>query len=278
MSERRGLVGILDRLRGREDAAYRRPEKALSCISGRGRQEVELRATDALDRAPEGEMYRTWRAIAGAHKWHHYFATYERVRAGFEGRPIRMLEIGVYKGASIRMWREVLHPEAIVVGVDIDEQCAQFEDAAQRLHIRIGDQSDATFLRAVVEEFGPFDFILDDGSHVCSHMIASFGVLFMEGLVDHGVYLLEDTHTNFWPSHRDQAYSFVDFAKDLVDVMHWHYFDNTFETRFRLGGQRRVAQVTVPAIAAQIDSVEFGDSLIVVRKKPIETLPISEHL
>ena len=73
-------------------------------------------------------------------------------------------------------------------------------------------------LQGVVEEFGPFDLIIDDGSHIASHMLASFNYLFLEGLNDAGIYFVEDTHSNYFQSHRDTEFSFMDMAKSLVDA------------------------------------------------------------
>ena len=173
--------------------------------------------------------------IPGGHKWLHYFEAYQEVFDLLRSRPIRMLEIGVYHGASLAMWRRYLHPDSVIVGIDIDPTCARFEAADRHLHVRIGSQADPVFLAGVVTEFGPFDVILDDGSHVCSHMITSFDELFLAGLRDDGLYIAEDTHTNFWPEFRDQPYSFIDLCKDLVDYMHWHHIVMPHEINYRLG-------------------------------------------
>ena len=46
------------------------------------------------------------------------------------------------------------------------------------VEILCGDQSDHNFLTEVVEKFKNFDVIIDDGSHVSKHIIASFNFLF----------------------------------------------------------------------------------------------------
>jgi len=189
-----------------------------------------------------------------------------------------MLEIGVYKGGSARMWRQYLHPQSIIVGLDINPACKAYEDQNKNLFIRIGDQADPEFLGKVVDEFGPFDLILDDGSHICSHMIASFNHLFLDGLTSPGVYLVEDTHTNFWESDRDQRYSFTDLSKDLVDLMHYHYFKNQSEALFLKDDPARVASISVPRISAEIEEIQFRDSLIIIHKKTRCSPPLSEHL
>ena len=176
------------------------------------------------------------------------------------------------------MWREYLPTESIIVGIDIDPSCKQFEKEDENLYVRIGDQSNRAFLEDVVAEFGPFDFILDDGSHMCSHMIASFRHLFLAGLKEKGVYLVEDTHSNFWPSHRDTDYSFIDLAKDLVDMMHAHYWTNHSELNFRKDHRQQVGEAVVPRICSEIREIRFEDSLVTIYKTNHENLPLSVHL
>lgn len=62
------------------------------------------------------------------------------------------------------MWREYL-PNAKIVGIDILPSCKAYEKADDRVHVEIGSQVDAEFLRSVIQKHGPFDMILDDGSH-----------------------------------------------------------------------------------------------------------------
>ncbi|HZF27619.1 MAG TPA: class I SAM-dependent methyltransferase [Gammaproteobacteria bacterium] len=223
------------------------------------------------------DLYGVWKGIPNGHKWLHYFETYASVLAPFAKRPIRLLEIGVYNGSSVRMWREYLHPDSVIVGLDIDEACKQYDRPDENVHIRIGDQS-TPGVRRLVDEFGPFDLILDDGSHMCSHMVASFNHLFLEGLKNPGVYVVEDTHSNFWKGFRDQKYSFVDLCKDLVDFMHCHYVDHPGEPFFRRGHKDALSSLSVPRICAEIDEIRFKDSLVIIHKKTRTSLPSSVHL
>ncbi len=253
----------------------RGPEKHLS---RKFFEPVKLKAR--TDTTPwEGHpLFEIWKDIPGAHKWHHYFPVYESAVSKFEGRPIRMLEIGVFRGGSLRMWRNYLHPESVIVGVDINPDCRKFESPNENLFIRIGDQSDSSFLDAIVNEFGPFDFILDDGSHLSSHMITSFDRLFFSGLKDRGVYLVEDTHCNYWSRWRDLPYSFTDLAKDLVDFLHAHYWHHQDEAWFLLQNDLRLMQAEVPRICSEIDRIEFEDSMITIHKLKKDLLPCSAYV
>ena len=130
-------------------------------------------------------------------KWEHYFEIYEHHFSRFLGRSVSVLEIGVQGGGSLQMWRDYFGPLSNIVGVDIDP-AAKFERS--HIHVEIGDQADPAFMTSVYNRRGPFDIIIDDGSHVQSDMQASFKTLYPSMPPD-GVYLLEDMCCCYWSSH-----------------------------------------------------------------------------
>jgi hypothetical protein len=92
------------------------------------------------------------------------------------------------------MWRRYF-PKGKIVGVDFYEKRLR---TGSRIRIYRGDQSDEHFLTQLIAEIGRPDIIIDDGSHVNSHVIKSFEVLFPL-LKDDGIYVVEDTQTSYWP-------------------------------------------------------------------------------
>lgn len=153
------------------------------------------------------------------HKWKHYFSIYERHFERFINRDVVLVEIGCFEGGSLQMWKRYLGPHARIVGIDIDPRCAQF--AEDQIEIRIGDQSDAAFLAKVVDEFDTPDIVLDDGSHVMSHILASFNALYPK-VSRNGVYLVEDLHTAYWDEYEGglrRKGSFIEHCKDLMDEL-----------------------------------------------------------
>src|SRR5271166_6793384 len=127
-------------------------------------------------------MARLFADQCNIHKLAHYIPVYDTTFSPYRGRPITMLEIGVSFGGSLELWRRYFPPEAIIVGVDSNPGCAALDAPARNLFVRIGLQQDPVFLRALVDEFGPFDIILDDGSHLPSFTLAAFKFLFPNGL------------------------------------------------------------------------------------------------
>jgi hypothetical protein len=95
------------------------------------------------------------------------------------------------------------------------------EFAEDQIEIRIGDQSDAGFLTSVLDEFGSPDVVLDDGSHVMSHVTASFRHLY-PAVSRNGVYVVEDLHTAYWDEYEGglrRKGSFIETCKDLIDEL-----------------------------------------------------------
>lgn len=163
-------------------------------------------------------------------KWWHYFEIYHQYFNKFVGGHINMLEIGVYKGGSLQMWRDYFGDNATIVGVDIDGNCKQYEE--NHIHVCIGSQNDAGFLENIAEQYGPFDIVLDDGSHFMQHQITAFEVLFPK-LREGGVYMCEDTHTSYWSSFdgkwRDET-TFIEYGKRLVDEINGQHVKREYES------------------------------------------------
>jgi cephalosporin hydroxylase len=153
-------------------------------------------------------------------KWTHYFWVYEKHFAHLRDKEFQMLEIGVLNGGSLEMWRNYF-PKAKIVGIDINPDCKNHEQIDKDIHVRIGDQSDSKFLQSLIDEFGEFDLILDDGSHHVDHVNKTFQYLYPK-LKDGGIYFIEDTHAAYWSSHGgsiNAPESIHNVAKDMVDAI-----------------------------------------------------------
>lgn len=144
----------------------------------------------------------------GLWKWRHYFDVYHRHLHGFVGREVHVVEIGVYSGGSLGMWREYFGAGCRVYGVDIDPACRAYEGGPVRIFI--GDQADPAFWRSFVEEVPQVDVAIDDGGHEPHQQIAT-----LEALLPHirpgGIYLCEDVH-----GRRNEFHDYVDgLARNL---------------------------------------------------------------
>jgi hypothetical protein len=189
-------------------------------------------------------------------KWHHYFEIYHRHFAAFRGRSPVVVEIGIYHGGSLEMWRHYFGRGARIVGIDLDPRCRQFE--GDSVNVMIGDQADRGFLSQVRARFPHVDIVIDDGGHTMAQQITTFEELYPH-IQPHGVYLCEDLHTSYYPPYgggyrRDGT--FIQYATRLVDQLHAWY--STEPDRFR-----------VDEITRSTHGLHFYDSVLVVEKRPI---------
>jgi hypothetical protein len=149
---------------------------------------------------------------------HGYLDFYDRFFEKLRGRPVRILEIGVLQGASVKMW-ETYFPYGLVIGADINPDVVRFE--SKRIKIEIIDQSNIQNLIDLGVKHGPFDVIVEDGSHLWEHQITSLRTLF-PFLKDKGFYIVEDLQTNFGDMIKNyrgvSTISCVDYLKQLVDL------------------------------------------------------------
>lgn len=103
-----------------------------------------------------------------------------------------VLELGIARGASLKMWRDYF-PNAHVWGIDVDPGANL--DYGSRVHPVIGSQDDP----AVVAQVAPgeeFDLVVDDGSHLVDHLVASFRLIWPR-VRSGGFYVMEDL-TGSW--------------------------------------------------------------------------------
>jgi hypothetical protein len=157
-------------------------------------------------------------------KWGHHWYTqhYQRYFAPLKDKRLNVLEIGVggYEnsevgGESLRMWKAYFRNSRIV-GIDVSDK-TRFRE--HRIDIRQCDQTDSEALLRLSSEYGGFDIIIDDGSHLNEHVIKTFRVLFPL-LRPNGIYAVEDTQTAYWPTWGGgigAPESSVAFFKGLTD-------------------------------------------------------------
>lgn len=159
---------------------------------------------------------------------HHYEDEYERHFEPIRDKALSILEIGIggyanpnRGGESLKVWRDFF-PGARIVGVDINEKTLNLGDRVTTL---VCDQSDQGALLQLNEHYGPFDIIIDDGSHIQQHVLTSFASLFPQ-LNPGGIYVIEDMATAYWrefggdPEHPPT----ISLLAGLIHGMHHQYW------------------------------------------------------
>lgn len=195
------------------------------------------------------------------HKWVHYFDIYDFWFKKYKNKPIVILEIGVYQGGSLNMWRDYFGKEAEIFAIDINPLCKQFE--TDKTKIFIGSQEDKEFLKYVKSQVPKFDILIDDGGHTMNQQIVTFEELF-EHIKDDGIYLCEDLHTSYWNEYGGgykNPNSFIEYGKNFIDSINaWHSRDISL----------KVNQFT-----KSTHSLHYYDSILVIQKAVI-TKPFAE--
>ncbi|RGD57316.1 class I SAM-dependent methyltransferase [Kitasatospora xanthocidica] len=165
-------------------------------------------------------------------KWgglHWFAALYERHLRQLRGQPVRVLEIGIggydhptLGGGSLKMWKHYF-PRGLVFGVDLYDKSGLDQ---QRLHTLKADQSDPAQMIEIAERHGPFDIVIDDGSHINEHVRTTFRALFPHVRAG-GLYVIEDLWTSYAPGFGgNEAPEACDsttlgLVKRLVDDLHY---------------------------------------------------------
>jgi hypothetical protein len=165
----------------------------------------------------------------GSDKWgglHWYTPHYATHFAPLRHDPVTVLEIGIggyeYEslgGESLYMWQRFF-PRGLIYGMDL---YAKPGVRGPRIRTIQGDQNDRGFLRSLGERLGPFDIVIDDGSHLNEHVRTSFEELY-RFVRPGGYYVIEDLHTSYWPEFGGQvppgsAQTSMGLLKDLLDEL-----------------------------------------------------------
>jgi|SRR5208283_4853709 len=159
---------------------------------------------------------------------HHYDEEYTRHFEPFKDRTFALLEIGVggygdprKGGESLKVWRDYF-PHATVNGLDNEPKDLRL---GGRAITWLGSQNNVEDLERVNRLAGPFDIIIDDGSHQQEHIRTSFFTLFPL-LASGGIYVIEDMETAYRPAFGGdpEAPPTIGLIQRLIDGLHWQFW------------------------------------------------------
>lgn len=128
-----------------------------------------------------------------------YTDVYQRYLRSWRWRRFTLLELGVWRGDSLRMWN-AFFPRATVVGLDLE---ASAVERAPEFEIVVGSQAEPEVLGRILTDHPDLRLVVDDASHITSLTIASFRYLFPR-LPRGSLYIMEDLSPNTyeeWPGH-----------------------------------------------------------------------------
>ena len=132
----------------------------------------------------------------------HYLRNYEEYFQPLVDQEVKLLELGVYKGGSLLLWRDFF-TSGVVVGLDLN--AVDVPDESGRIRVYQGQQEDTELLDRIANENAPegFDIVIDDCSHIGELTRISFWHLFDNHLKSGGIYVIEDWGTGYWDSFFD---------------------------------------------------------------------------
>ncbi len=135
----------------------------------------------------------------------------------YQNLPIRLLEIGVYKGASLALWQKYF-PNAEIIGLDIiDQRVDKYKDI-DRVTVGICDAYNLG--PDELDELGNLDIIIDDGPHTIETLQQCIE-LYLPKLNEGGVMVLEDIQDTSWfpllieKTPYDIEYDCIDLRENL---------------------------------------------------------------
>ena len=167
---------------------------------------------------------------------HKYIEHYDNYLRNFQHKNINVLEIGIERGDSLRMWRDYFS-NAKICAIDIIDR----NISVPNTDVMIGDQSDYKFLKEITDKYGSFDIIIDDGSHHSKHIITTFNYLF-DFLNTDGIYVVEDLQTSYQPRFGGNRFNLskkntsMNFFKRLTDSINYERNDKPFFSKLKFDG------------------------------------------
>jgi hypothetical protein len=176
-----------------------------------------------------------------------YLANYEREFGDRFDEPIKLLELGIQRGGSMRLWLELL-PNADIAGLDLNEILIP---ANPRLHIYQGFQQDPAILDQIALEIAPdgFDVILDDASHLGRYTSESFWHLFPRHLKSGGIYIIDDWGSGYWDDWAD-GHSYTGKREALGDFSAQSHTNDSSPGRLEM--MRRQIRASARPLASKL--------------------------
>lgn len=190
-----------------------------------------------------------------------YLDIYQRYLEPLRQQQLNLLELGVRRGSSLRMWKAYF-PNGQIYGVDYNPDCERHKE--DRIEVVIASQDDARLLTDLARRAGGFDVIVDDASHINHLTVASFRILFPY-LKPGGYYVIEDL-----------GMSWVDYTKHVGDP---DFMEGTLQTHLARGvsidhrredleGLFRELLFEMDMNRGEVHFLHFWSKLFVLRKAP----------
>lgn len=150
-----------------------------------------------------------------------YFQVYDKLFSHFKDDQLTFVEVGVFNGGSLFMWRDFLGEKARIIGIDLSEKAKKWEEHG--FEIFTGSQTNPQFWKEFYQEVGNIDVLLDDGGHMYEQQIMTC-VHSLPHINDGGLLVLEDTHTSYMKDFGGPSgVSLISYAKNIIDGINYRF-------------------------------------------------------
>lgn len=154
-------------------------------------------------------------------KLNSYFDIYENLFKEFRNKPITFVEVGIYGGGSLFMWKKYFHPKSRIIGIDLNPKSKNYEKYG--FEIFIGDQESEEFWKKFFKKVGKIDVLLDDGGHTDLQQTQTL-LSSINNINENGLIAIEDVHTSYLTEFGNPSKSsFVNYSKKIVDLINYRY-------------------------------------------------------
>lgn len=175
---------------------------------------------------------------------------------------LKMLELGYDNGHSIGIWKAYFNNPKID-SIDIID-----DPKDERLHnfYNVNQDKNEELDGFVKQNTQKYQFIIDDASHIPQHQWNTF-IRFFSILEEGGVYIIEDTETNFWGRAWQYGYGFdsrifsiyqkINLVNEFINS---EFIEENLQTKYNLSDLETQC-------LQQIEMMSLGQNCVVFTKK-----------
>ena len=150
-------------------------------------------------------------------KWDTYFEVYDKIFKKFRGKKITFVEVGVFSGGSLFMWKKYFGENARIIGIDLNPKAKELEKYG--FEIYIGNQSLPNFWNNFYKDIGKIDVLLDDGGHKNIQQINTVHNS-LNHINNEGLIVVEDTHSSYLKEFKNPSkFSFINYANKVIELI-----------------------------------------------------------
>jgi hypothetical protein len=207
-------------------------------------------------------------------KWESYLNTYDKLFEEFKYQPINLFEIGIQNGGSLETWAEYFKNAKTIIGCDIEPMCNLLKFSDDRIKLVVNDIKSPATYKIINSWVDSLDIVIDDGSHNSIDILEAFGKYFPM-MNPGGVYVIEDTHTLYWKDWGEGSqnkFNAYTFFKKMIDVINIQFWEKEMSIEQYMSDFFESGAIPSFVVDGSIESIEFRNSLIIVRKSNTEIL------